>query len=321
MVHKHHQWLAEMSTAIARDYEDLQAKLSGNPSAIQESGHQAEAAWVALLQGWLPSTYEVATRKYLILEDSNGPEISNETDIVVFHPSYPPQLRSKPHVLVSGVVAAFSVKATLTRAGLEEAVKEAAVVKRGVISRAGTPQDDLMASPVYGLLAHSHSWKSPASEPNRNVTSALRDFDSQYAATPREGLDLVCVADLNFWSRATIAMSRHVADQLNQNLGDLSSGAYKESIQSGFMKRTTFDEGDRSADAMPPSSLFVGTLWNKLARFHSDLKPIADGLRVTGTSGSGSIDMRHWAFNEVFSSSTMQDMQRGRFAHDNWSWM
>ncbi|MBP2524266.1 MULTISPECIES: DUF6602 domain-containing protein [unclassified Rhodococcus (in: high G+C Gram-positive bacteria)] len=317
MAHEHFQWLNEVGETITREYDQLQNQTSGTPSRIQQTGHRAEAKWAALLSAWLPPSYEVATRKYLLLEDEAGPDTSKETDIVVFHPSYPTHLRTNAAVLVSGVVAAFSVKTTLDRSGIEDAVSEAAAVKNGVMSRGYTARCDVEASPVYGLLAHSHCWKAPNSDPEANVSAALEEFDMVYSKTPRSGLDLVCVADLSLWSRHAMGITREMASEINRLSGQ---NLWREGIQSGFMKLDRSDSAEGSQMGVAPVAAFVSSLWTKLARHSPELTSIADGLRVTGTGGTATADMRWWAFDEVFSTGTLDNLRTGRLSTETFSW-
>jgi hypothetical protein len=66
----------------------------------QRAGHGGEATWAQLLQKWLPSSYEVATRRYILPETDDAPEPpeGSETDIVIFSPGYPPALRRHEEV-------------------------------------------------------------------------------------------------------------------------------------------------------------------------------------------------------------------------------
>ena len=80
--------------------------------------------------------------------------------------------------------------------------------------REGTPYKELHAPIVYGLLAHSHSWKDPNSTPEVNIERKLLDSDKSHAKHPRECLDLLCVADLGTWisSKMTFAGPRVIRD-------------------------------------------------------------------------------------------------------------
>ncbi|WP_367301443.1 DUF6602 domain-containing protein [Mycolicibacterium peregrinum] len=78
----------------------------------------------------MPPQYEIGARKYIVADAPSGGAKSRETDLVVFHPSYPRVLRGNTTVLASGVVAAFGVKLTLDAAGLSEAIESAQAVRR-----------------------------------------------------------------------------------------------------------------------------------------------------------------------------------------------
>jgi len=55
MEHPHHRWLRRLGDDLQDEYENIQADLGGHPEKIQESGHRAETAWIALLlERWLP---------------------------------------------------------------------------------------------------------------------------------------------------------------------------------------------------------------------------------------------------------------------------
>jgi hypothetical protein len=79
----HHQWLDEFTRSIREDYDRLHAEARGDP---QRAGHGGEETWARLLRAWLPPTYEVATRKYIVPEEGDE---TFETDIVVFKSGIP----------------------------------------------------------------------------------------------------------------------------------------------------------------------------------------------------------------------------------------
>jgi len=86
-----------------------------------------------LLTDWLAPQYEFGFRRYLLFEQEvHGKSRSGEIDLVLFHPSYPKRLRDQTEVMISGVVAAFNVKLTLTPDGLSEAAEMAALLRRGM---------------------------------------------------------------------------------------------------------------------------------------------------------------------------------------------
>src|SRR5579871_6711738 len=82
----HAAWFRSVQREIAEDYQRLHIQALDDP---QRAGHGTEQTWARVLEDWLPSSYRVLTRRYII------PEVgakSFETDIVVLHPSYPARL-------------------------------------------------------------------------------------------------------------------------------------------------------------------------------------------------------------------------------------
>lgn len=260
MEHAHHLWLEQVGRDLQTEYEQIQDSLKSSPSNIQQSGHQAEAAWVQMLSAWLPPQYQVGTRKHLLLEQEvDGRTRSNEVDLVVFHPSYPIGLRSKADVMIAGVVAAFSVKLTLRRAGLREAIEEASVLRRGIKPRSGALIGDLVSPLIVGVLAQSAVFGKSATA---HIDRLLEDGFKQ-ASHPREELDLVCIADLNCWH-----LYRGIVAKIRDE--------YERVWLQGW--------GEARPMASPVASL-VSELWSKLANRDQTLRPIAHGFQYTDTSG------------------------------------
>lgn len=89
--------MEDLQREIQADYEKLHVTARKD---AQKAGHGGEQMWAELLQKWLPPTYEVDTRKYIVHEDGSP---SFETDVVVFRPSCPRPLRQRAYVLAGGV--------------------------------------------------------------------------------------------------------------------------------------------------------------------------------------------------------------------------
>jgi hypothetical protein len=121
MEHPHHRWLRRLGDDLQDEYEDIQAELGGHPEKIQESGHRAETAWIALLlERWLPPNYGIATSRYLLFEQEvDGHDRSGEIDLVIFHPAYPTELPGRSSVGVGSAVpkASAGVAHPSTRRG------------------------------------------------------------------------------------------------------------------------------------------------------------------------------------------------------------
>ncbi|QXW03990.1 DUF6602 domain-containing protein [Rhodococcus globerulus] len=278
--HEHFEWLAEVSTEIERDYERSRQEFEERgTAATQEVGHHAETAWGRVLGQWLPPNYSIGYRKYLLLEEGDVRK-TRETDIVVFHPSYPQALRDRTTVLASGVAAAFSTKRTLDRAGLLEAAEAARLLRRGMKVRSSTLRSEVVPPVFYGVLAHAHAWKSDAKVVEDKISEILIDTDVD--SGPRLGLDLVCVANLNCWDRVTMTFTKTMAR--NAKAAGIE---IRPAVKSGLVRSAPLGDGS-DGDQMPPISVLIAALLGKLALNDPSINPIADGLRVTGTSGSGS---------------------------------
>ena len=294
MAHRHHKWLTDVSKQMHSDFEEAHAEASKRGGA-QQSGHNSEAAWVAFLKDWLPQGYGIGTRKYILFETDpgDGSEVSAETDIVVFHPSYPEALRDRPNVLLSGIVAAFSVKLTLDKAGIREAVKEAARVRQAAKFRSHDLRGKLLPPFLYGILAHTHSWKTATSRPVESITAALSELDSQFSNEPREALDLLCVADLNYWSKQIHLVTPEVAAVLPPSVA--VPGGH---IQYSFLS-VGHDQSMKDATSLelPPVAFLIGLLYEKLSYYDDSLSAMADGFRLTDMSYYG---LSQSAANRIF---------------------
>lgn len=127
------RWFRSLGREVNEEYMRLHQEALKDP---QQAGHGGESTWAGVLRQWLPSAYEVVTRKYII------PEIGDEkfeTDIIIINPSYPRPLRGHEEILAGGVAAAFSVKLTLDSAGIRDGIKRAVALRRTLRPRLGTP--------------------------------------------------------------------------------------------------------------------------------------------------------------------------------------
>lgn len=296
MIHEHHEWLADVNKSIVESY-DREQETARQPGRTQETGHGVESRWDDVLTDWLPPQYEIGKRKYLMLETDDGPALTKETDLVVFHPHYPEKLRKKHHVLASGVAAAFSVRRTIGRDDIKEAYEEGITLRRGMKIREGTQQAHLIPPVFFGLLGESHDWKAPGSTPKENIKTITNEFDRDLVNAPREGLDFICVADLGTWGRVTTVLTERFLSQ-NPNVTPLLALATgtsgRESIVLSGLRH------DYKQVNLSPLTNFVGSLWVKLALNDPSLKPLADGLRITNTTDTtGSFGMRSYKLADV----------------------
>src|SRR5579864_7944483 len=145
--------MSQISQEMASEYARIRARAREDPGT---AGDEGEENWAEILRGWLPATYQVETKGRLIGHDGR---MTPQVDIVVLKPSYPRRLLKKKVFLAGGVAAAFECKATLTAAHVATAVETCTKVKSLFEPRQGSPYRELRSPIVFGLLAHSHSWK------------------------------------------------------------------------------------------------------------------------------------------------------------------
>jgi hypothetical protein len=154
-------FLEQSSNEIQAEYDRITRRSNQDPGT---AGDEGEENWKTLLGRWLPPTYQVVAKGRIIFYNgSTSPQI----DVLVLSPEYPGGLASagKKLYLAGGVLAAFECKLTLRQNHLSEAFETSRAITDGMPSRWGSPYRELHRPPIYGLLAHSHEWKDPQSQP------------------------------------------------------------------------------------------------------------------------------------------------------------
>ncbi|MFC9677431.1 DUF6602 domain-containing protein [Streptomyces sp. NPDC056949] len=290
----HHRWLRAVEQDIQQEYTRLHAEARSDP---QRAGHGGEGTWARILSDWLPPSYEVATRKYIIPEEGND---TFETDLVVFRPSYPRALRAREEVLASGVAAAFSVKLTLNRDGIRDAIERAARTQRGVKVRLGSPREEISPPFPVGLLAHSHTWKSADPGPKLGVQAICVELDKIYAKHPRETLDLLCVANLGVWCASRMPfLPQDTVRHLDPDAASMHSP--------GSVLTSIIELNSES----PTIAVFIAALYERLSLTDPTLRPLADGFKALGDSGGGGGTPRFWGLADVFSENVRIALSQG----------
>lgn len=151
--HDFFKLLASVNETLARDYRRIRQRSAEDPGT---AGDQAEEDWAEILRSWLPATYPIVTKGRLLFEDRTS---SPQVDLLVLKPSYPLGLRREKYIFVGGVVAAFECKLTLRSEHIDSAFRTAATIKRKTRKSVGNPYDELNGHPIFGLLAHSHTFR------------------------------------------------------------------------------------------------------------------------------------------------------------------
>lgn len=292
--HLHYEWFQGVAQEIQNDYVRLRD--IARQQDPQRAGHGAEATWSGVLKDWLPRNYEVVTRKYIIPEQGTD---SFEMDLVVISPGYPERLRSRSEVMTGGVAAAFSARLTLDKSGIDDAVDRAVRLRRGSKPWPGSPRAQMLAPYPVGLLAHSHDWKSPGSNPLDNVTSTLMAADQNKVTHPREFLDFVCVADLGTWGtlRAPVMPVDLLAKVVPQETGVRLERCAMTAVG-------VHDPGKSPA----PVGVLIGRLISMLAYNDPALHSMAEGFRQTGTLGEFIGHQRPWDLPDIFSEDVIRQI-------------
>ncbi len=300
------RWFRTLAREIEDEYERLHRAALQDP---QRAGHGGEGTWVTVLSEWLPPGYDVVTRKYIV------PEVGSEefeTDILVLHPSYPVPFRTREEILAGGVAAAFSVKLTLDASGIRDGVRRAIALRRALKPRYGTPREEITAPFPVGLLAHSHSWKAPDSEPRKNIAERLWSLEHELVRHPRESLDYLCVADLGLRSSFRVPYMPPDAVQYN------AAATPAQRVHGAAYAAISQTEPSETFTAV---ASLITHLLVRLSYLDPSLRPLADNLRLTGTLGSESGPTRVWDLDSVFSDTVraqlpFRGLQQG---DDDWA--
>jgi hypothetical protein len=301
------RWFKSVEREIAEEYGRLHAAALKDP---QRAGHGGEQTWARILTDWLPPSYRVLTRKYIV------PEVGDdlfETDVIVLHSSYPAPLHSREEVLSGGVAAAFSVKLTLDADGIRDGLKRAVALRRALHQRFGTAREEMLSPFPVGLLAHSHDWKAQGSVPRNNVVQHLRRLDEELVQHPRESLDFLCVADLGFWWTMRAPLILMPSQPPHPLLG------MNPILPPSAMAFTSIGETELDEGYTPVASLLTHLL-ARLSYIDPTLKPLASSLRFTGALGTTHGPARQWPIDSVFSEIVRRQLPHELFKQGSDFW-
>ena len=306
--HDLYEFMRQLSDEMAAEYNRIQMRATEDPGT---AGDQGEENWAELLRGWLPRTYEIVTKGRIISQDGHT---SPQIDVLVLKSIYPERLLTKKLYLAAGVAAAFECKTTLKAAHIEQAVKTCADIKNLYPVREGTPYQELYAPVVYGLLAHSHSWKGDNSTPEDNIRQKLMESDRLYVSHPRECLDLLCVADLGTWKIMKFLASLALASPSNVSISSVLERDL--TLQTAYMMATSTLKNQ--SEYFTPIGSCIFDLSQELAWEDTQLREISQYYTSTKMSGSSEGKPRLWdSFS--FSKNVMQQLRNHHFTLENWN--
>ena len=313
--HDLHDFMQQISQEMASEYLRIQLRAKEDPGT---AGDQGEENWAELIRGWIPSTYEVVTKGRIISQDGRT---SPQVDVIVLKDVYPKKLRNKKHYLAAGVAAAFECKTTLRASHIAEATETCGKIKDLYPIRTGTPFRELHTPILYGLLAHSHSWKRDNSTPEENITNQLADSDSSYVSHPRQTLDVLCVADLGTWTSSMISFigPRQIPYEANSETArrygpDGSATSSHIGLASS--------RSENKADPFTPLGSLISYLTRRLAWENARLRDLADYYLKANLDGVGQGGMRTWS-SAIYSDEIRSRVEAGQLSNgkpwDEWS--
>ncbi|WP_128290830.1 DUF6602 domain-containing protein [Afifella aestuarii] len=311
--HALHTFMAQLSDEMASEYARIYARASDDPGT---AGDEGEANWAALFREWLPPTYQVETKGRIIGHDGR---LSPQIDVLILKPTYPLKLREKKLWLAGGVAAAFECKTTLGSSHLAEAFGRCQKFKSLFPERQGSPRKELRSPLIYGLLAHSHVWKSERSSPLENIEKHWRG--GQPVDHPRFELDLVCVADLACWSGMYLAgFPVEMAGSSDE------AAAYEKEFGGKIGPMTAFncaayDSQDQYQDFRPVGAL-IAALTRRIAAEDAAVRDIADYYDMANLGGQNRGTLRTWPL-DVYSADVRPKVERRQLINgepwDEWS--
>lgn len=303
--------MEQAEAGLRAEYVRIRARATEDPGT---AGDEGEENWAELLRGWVPHGYSVVTKGRILSVDGDA---SPQVDVLILSPAYPKVLRDKKVYLAGGVVAAFECKTTLRKRHIQEALENAIAIRQLAdpdaprAAHVGTPFRELHSPIVYGLLAHSHEWSEDTALDH--VTQALAQ-GCRDASHPSEILDVTCVADLGTW-RAT-----RMSYLGPRNGAAWETHPYREhfpdGVAIGAVSGPYREELEREREGFPiiPLAQLCGYLTQRIAWIDESARPLADYLRVTGTWGASSGEMRPWPLQDVYSDEVAARLRQGR--HD-----
>lgn len=312
-----HAFMVAAGREMQSEYERIQRTSKDDPGT---AGDQGEENWKSLLSDWLPPYYQVVTKGRILSEKG---EASPQVDVLVLHPTYPRKLKDVKQYLAAGVVAAFECKLTLNSGDIGEAIECGKKIRRLLPNRRGTPYKELNSPLFFGLLAHSHSWKSPGSHPRENISNSLFEKDGAIIEQPIEMLDFLCVADLGTW----IAQKTRIWDSLELPKSQPDSEAAKmlNQVLHAFGEGCTItcylqqrDEDLNYDIEYTPIGSFLTCLFRKLAWEDPALRPLAKYFETSRMGpGGGDAATRTWPI-DIYSKDVRGQLNQWRPPNVGW---
>ena len=314
MPHDLHDYMKQISLKMEAEYTRIRKSAAADPGT---AGDEGEENWAQLLREWLPPTYRVVTKGQLI--DESG-RLSPQVDVIVLKPSYPSALHHKKKYFIAGVAAVFECKLTLKKGDIAKSIETAAAIKRLSRARQGTPYRELVADPIFGIVAHAHSWKGTDVDVIRTIDKHISDSDLAFVKHPRETADLVCVTNLATWvmSKDPLVQRADVDDPKSQAMIPLKGGP----STTYFCNASHDQQSADTSTSFTPIGVLIGELLVKLAWSDVALRDVAGYFIGVELSNASSGTCRYWS-RDVFSPQLRRklsaDRLRDEIAWNDWA--
>lgn len=292
MIHDLADFMHTLTRQMGDEYQRILKRTTEDPGT---AGDQGEENWAEILRLWLPPIYQVVTKGRIISERGIA---SPQVDVLVLKPTYPKALLSTKLYLAAGVEAAFECKNTLRTAHIAKAVENARNISELFEPRSGDPYEELHSPIIYGLLAHSHSWKDQKSTPLQNIEGALVAADQAAVDHPRHMLNLLCVSDLALWSSSVLPG--------NVELDNMTMTArIIEGLNTGYGVTHTamWDPESKPGRSFTPIGALITRLTKKISYRNPSVKDISDYFSKAGLEPGYRLNWRSWNYDLISNES------------------
>jgi hypothetical protein len=308
------QFMASVRTSMGETYSRITARSVQDPGT---AGDQAEESWASVLRDWLPSNYHVVTKGRILAP--NG-DTSPQVDVLVLVPSYPRSLLTQKFYFAGGVVAAFECKLTMRDSDWEKVFATAARIKRLLEPTLGTPFDELHQPPFFGLLTHTLKQRKTAKNGETLIGDALdhiRKHEVSFAQSPREMLDLVCVADQGIY---VLNKSVHIHPYMDTSARQmLREARTREAVTTIYIARS--ENSGWTRRGWDTAGEIFGGLIHALTRYIAyrdpSIRAFSDYLSLSGTWGGIGVPVT-WKLS-VLSRGVITRLRRHGYEESPWS--
>lgn len=182
--------------------------------------------------------------------------------------------------------------------------------------REGTPYQELMVSPIFGLLAHAHSWRSGKTSASATdvIAEHLNAADAKHVKHPREIIDLVCVSNLATWatSKQPLSDPKEEIDETARATMDpkgvLSTSFMCHAGRRGFFANQEFEH-------FSPIGVFISELLVKLAWEDPPLREIASYFLAVEFSRTSFGTIRQWD-RTIYSESLRRKLSLSKLKNE-----